>query len=297
VIRIANSGAMHRIRQQQITLGAFTATKIGTPAAIRDLYYTAMEISWPAFVAAVAVAFVLINLLFGTVYALMPGAIAGMTPGSVIDGFFFSVDTLGTVGYGGMLPATRIGHSVAAVEILTGLFFSATMTGLIFARFARPRQSLEFSKVAVIGLHNGQRALMVRLASLRSRPLADATAQILWLMRDDAGDRIARRLIQLPLVRDQNPVLGLSWTLVHILDPELPLLADLESEEQFQVSVVVRAVDTLLSTPVFGSQAYARKDVLIDHEYVDAVIAAENEGVLLDLAKLHLTQPLVVTPA
>ncbi|MFX8110591.1 ion channel, partial [Acinetobacter baumannii] len=81
-----------------------------------------------------AALFVVINLAFGLLYAALPGAIANATPGSIADGFFFSVDTLGTVGYGAMYPASRIGHLIAATEILTGMFVSATMTGLIFAR-------------------------------------------------------------------------------------------------------------------------------------------------------------------
>ena len=164
-------------RRQIISMGGFAAVKTGAPSPWADLYYWVMEMSWPWFIALTAAIFFALNLLFGTVYALLPGSIANAVPGSVLDGFFFSVDTLGTVGYGVMAPATRVGHAIASVEILTGLFFSATMTGLIFARFARPRESLIFSDVAVIGRYLGKRALMIRVASKRSRPLADATAQ------------------------------------------------------------------------------------------------------------------------
>ena len=131
---------------------------------------------------------------------------------------FFSIDTLGTVGYGFMYPATHLAHMIAAIEILLGLFFSATITGLIFARFARPRVGLAFSNSMVIGQYEGKRALMLRVVSMRSRPLADADAQISWLetCRHPDGN-VYRRLTELELVRNRNPMLGLAWTVVHLL--------------------------------------------------------------------------------
>ena len=156
-----------KVRRQVVSFAGTPAIKLGAPSPLGDLYYWVMEMRWPVFIGLAALLFVAINLMFGLLYAALPGSVAGAEPGSIADGFFFSVDTLGTVGYGVMAPGNRIGHAIAALEILTGLFFSATMTGLVFARFARPRQSLEFSNVAVIGRYAGQRALMVRVASDR----------------------------------------------------------------------------------------------------------------------------------
>lgn len=280
-------------RRQTIQMGGFPAVKTGAPSPYADLYYWVMEMSWPWFIALVSASFVAINLLFGTLYALLPGAIGTMEPGSVIDGFFFSVDTLGTVGYGVMAPVTRLGHAIAAVEILTGLFFSATITGLIFARFARPRESLLFSDVAVIGRYQGKRALMARVASKRSRPLADVTAQMNWLELVHLGDgRTFRRLSELPLVRNQNPMLGLAWTLVHILDEESPVLSALaDDRERFMLTLSLNGIDTLLASQSLGGKRYARETVLIDHEFVD-VISDENGTTHLDLRLLHKTVPI-----
>ena len=271
-------------------MGGFAAIKTGAPSPWADLYYWVMEMSWPGFLALTAAIFVAINLAFGTIYALLPGTIANAEPGSVIDGFFFSVDTLGTVGYGVMAPATRLGHAIASVEILTGLFFSATMTGLIFARFARPRESLMFSDVAVIGHFLGKRALMVRVASKRSRPLAEATAQMSWLETLHLSDgRTMRRLSELPLVSSSNPMLGLAWTLVHLLDEDSPVLAALgNADDRFLLSVTIGGIDTLLASQSLGGKRYGRELVRVDHEFVD--IISDEDGVThLDLRKLHDT--------
>lgn len=280
-------------RHQTVVMGGFPAVKIGAPSPYADLYYWVMEMSWPWFVTLTAAIFFAINLLFGLIYAALPGALANAAPGSVLDGFFFSVDTLGTVGYGLMAPTTHLAHAIASVEILIGLFFSATMTGLIFARFARPRQSLLFSNVAVIGDYLGKRALMVRVASMRSNALADATAQMSWLetIRQSDG-RTMRRLTALPLVSDRNPMLGLAWMLVHLLDDDSPVLAALaDAEDRFLLSVTIGGIDTLLASQSLGGKAYGREDILADHQFVDVISLAD--GVTrLDLRRLHDTVPI-----
>jgi inward rectifier potassium channel len=279
-------------RRQIVQLGGFPAVKIGAPSPFADIYYWVMEMSWPIFIGLTSLIFVAINLLFGTLYALLPGTIANAEPGSLVDGFFFSVDTLGTVGYGAMAPATRLGHSIASVEILTGLFFSATMTGLIFARFARPRQSLVFSRIAVVGRYAGKKALMVRVASIRPRPLADATAQMSYLHTMHLPDgRTFRSLTTLPLIRDVNPLLGLSWTLVHLIEDDSPLLESLAGSDRFLLTVTIGGLDTLLASPSQGGARYDREQVLIDHEFVD-VISDEQGAIRLDMTLLHDAVPI-----
>jgi len=274
-----------------LDLGGFRAVKIGRPAAAADLYYATMEMSWPAFIAVVSACFVLLNLGFGILYALLPGAIANVAPGSIADGFFFSAETLGTVGYGNMAPATHLGHFIAATEILLGLFFSATMTGLIFARFARPRTSFVFSRVAVIGRRENRSVLMLRVASTRLRPIADVTAQLSWLEKVTLTDgRRYRQLVELPLVRSHNPQMAFAWTLVHEIEDGSPMLAVLRGDGEFRLAVTVSGVDTLLASQALGSQSYGREDVLIDHEFEDMMDDA-TDPMEFDLTKLHDAHP------
>ena len=279
-------------RQQTVALGGFPAIKIGAPSPFGDLYYWVMEMSWPVFVLFVSLLFLIVNIVFGLIYAGMPGQVANAAPYSVVDGFFFSVDTLGTVGYGVMAPATHGAHAVASVEILTGLFFSATMTGFIFARLARPRESLAFSRVAVVGRYEGKRALMVRVASIRSRPLADAQAQMSFLDTRHLPDgRTFRSLVTLPLMRDRNPMLGLSWTIVHLMEDDSPVLQAWHGADNFMLIVSIGGVDTLLASPSQGGNRYDRDHVMIDHEFVD-VISNEDGVIRLDMTRLHDTVPI-----
>jgi inward rectifier potassium channel len=257
-----------------------------------DPYYWLMEIRWPAFVGAVVFVFLLINLGFGVFYALVPGTIANAAPGSLTDGFFFSVDTLATVGYGNMYPASRFGHTVASAEILLGLFFMATVTGLIFARFARPKKGLVFSRHAVIGRHEGQRALMVRAVWTRPYPLLDATAQLAWLELVVQSDgQSIRRLRELELIRSHNPMLGLAWTLVHILPDDSDIVAAIEADQPLLLTANVSGTDMLLSSTSHSLQRYWREDVRLDHEFAD-MIFEEDSALRLDFSRLDLIQPI-----
>lgn len=268
--------------------------RIRSPARLEflDPYYWLMEVRWPVFFGTVVLAFVLLNLLFGILYAVIPGSLANAQPGSLADAFFFSVDTLATVGYGNMYPASRLGHAIASVEILLGLFFAATVTGLIFARFSRPRKGLLFSRYAVIGRYEGQRALMVRAAWTRSYPLIDATAQLSWLETAQMIDgKRFRRLRELELVRNHNPMVGLGWTLIHILPEDSDMLAALERNERVLLTASVSGTDMLLASPSLQLQRYGRSDIRADHEFVE-MISEDDKGLRLDLTRFHQVQPI-----
>lgn len=256
-----------------------------------DQYYWLMEVRWPVFVGAVALVFVLINLIFGTFYALIPGTVANAAPYSLSDGFFFSVDTLATVGYGNMYPASRLGHAVASAEILLGLFFIATVTGLIFARFSRPRKGLVFSRYAVIGRYEGQRALMVRAVWTRSYPLLEATGQLSWHELVTPDGRTMRRLRELKLLMSHNPLVGLAWTLIHILPEDSEILTALEAGEPLLLTASVSGTDMLLASPTQSLQKYLDADVRVDHEFAEMVFEEDN-GVRLDFSRLDLIQPI-----
>ena len=291
--------APHRpVRRQKIDNGHFRAIRDGAPWAFGDVYYRLMEVGWPAFVGLVTASFLLINLGFGLVYAALPGAIANAAPGSLADGFFFSVETLATVGYGNMAPATHLGHSVAVVEIMLGLFMTATVTGLIFARFSRPRDNLIFSDVAVVRRSGDYPMLMIRLAGIRTRPLADVTAQMLLLLETGLpGGVTLRRFVELPLVSQKNVMLTLAWTLVHVVTPDSPLAAVLDSEDRLRLLVTVAGLDTLLASPSFGSRMYNRGDLRHGHEFVDIIEDLDGGVIHLDLTRLHDTRPAADGPA
>src|SRR3954471_4881210 len=140
----------------------------------RDAYQWLLGLTWPQFAVFVATVYVALNLLFALLYVLQPNNIAGMAPGSFSDAFFFSVQTLASVGYGHWYPQTLYGHIVTTIEIMSGVFLLAVMTGLIFVRFSRPTARILFSKTAIIGPLNGKPTLMVRVGNQRQHSMVEA---------------------------------------------------------------------------------------------------------------------------
>ncbi|MEA2759644.1 MAG: inward rectifier potassium channel, partial [Methylobacteriaceae bacterium] len=127
-----------------------------------DLYHTSLTISWIRFFSSAALAFLTINTVFAALYLLGHDPIANARPGSFRDLFYFSIETLATVGYGDMHPQTDYAHLLATIEIFSGLSFLAIMTGLVFTRFSRPRARVLFADHAIITEHDGQRVWTVR---------------------------------------------------------------------------------------------------------------------------------------
>jgi inward rectifier potassium channel len=171
-----------------------------------DFYHRAMHVSWPIFFVLCAAFFLTINCLFALFYYLGDEPIANIRSGHLEDLFFFSIETLATVGYGDMHPQTTYGHFLATCEIFVGLSFITVMTGLVFNRFARPRARILFARNPIIGPHNGQSTLMLRIANERHNVISEARAELWLSMNETSLEGVTmRRFYQLELERRQNP--------------------------------------------------------------------------------------------
>src|SRR5215470_13831126 len=171
-------------------------------ATLSDLYYFLIAAKWRVVLAIYASAYLLLNVLFGLVYR-WTGGIANARPGSFADAFFFSAETLGTIGYGVLAPVSRAAHVAATLENMIGLLALATFTGLTFAKFSRPKSRVIFSDVAVIAPRDGRPTFSFRVANERVNHVVEATLRV-TLVRSEVtaeGDRF-RRMYDLSLSRD-----------------------------------------------------------------------------------------------
>jgi inward rectifier potassium channel len=265
-----------------------------------DFYHNAMTVSWPTFFGALAAAFVAVNLFFAFVYAAGDAPVANARPGSLSDLFFFSVETTSTVGYGDMHPQTFYGHVVATGENFIGLVTLAMMTGLVFARFSRPRARLIFARNPIIANHDGTPTLTFRLANARNAFISEATAK-LWMLRA-ATNAEGRRFVgfqPLRLLRSENPVLALSWTLFHPIDVDSPLYGVSESElaaSETNFVVSIRGFDETSAQTVHARCTFAAQDVRPGHEFVDIQSLDEDGMRHIDYAKIHETRPIASPP-
>ena len=280
----------------RIDLRGLKAVKVGVSRfSLGDPYYLVLAMRWPTFIASVLLVFLVANLAFATLYWLAPGSVANAHPGAFGDAFFFSVETLATVGYGVMTPASTYGHMVATAEIFVGMFLTALATGAFFARFARPQSRLVFSEVGVIAPYEGRQALMVRVASRRLQGISEPRARISYLRDQAVGELRFRRFDELKLVRDNIPVLSLSWTLIHPIDEDSPLFGMSDARlaaEAPTLMVSVAGFDEAISSTVNDRKTYDPEDIRFGHVFTNILRDLPGGFVELDITRIHETTPI-----
>jgi len=282
-----------------IRAGQVEFVKVNTDAwRWRDVYRWLLGLNWPRFAAFVATLYIGLNLLFAALYSLQQDSIAGSTGGHwFFDCFFFSVQTLATVGYGHMYPQTLYGHVVTTIEIMSGIFLLAVMTGLIFVRFSRPIARVVFSQSIVIAPLNGRPTLMVRVGNENQHSMVEAEFRIMF-SRDEplleGGD--FRYFYVLKLHFDRLTVFPAALTLRHTIDEKSPLFgATPESLEASRVLLLVSVVgiDPVIAAPVQIQKDYSWNDVRFGERFVDIYTELEPGRLSVDYGRLHETEPVV----
>ena len=260
-----------------------------------DLYHRSMTVTWPSFFGTAAVIFIVLNAVFGFLYWLGHEPIANVAGEEPLGLFYFSVETLATVGYGDMHPQTHYGHFIATVEIFTGMSFLAVMTGLIFARFSRPRARFIFANHPVVTIHEGQPTLMIRIANERNNTISQAIAR-LWLIRMEttAEGTHFRRYYELPLDRHEHPMFMLSWSVFHVIDETSPLygvtLADLAASDA-ALTLNVSGVDDNSAQYLYARKLYNAHDIRWKYRYRDITTFSERGVMVIDYSVFHEIMP------
>ncbi|HEX7933728.1 MAG TPA: ion channel [Paraburkholderia sp.] len=265
----------------------------------QDLYHRALTVRWPMFFVSLAVLFLLLNTTFAALYMLGHAPIANQYPPGFGGAFFFSVETLATVGYGDMHPQTVYAHWIATLEIFVGMSGIALATGLIFARFSRPHAKIIFARYAIVRPLEGHLTLMVRAANGRQNVIAEARARLRILRRETTVEGYTlRKLHDLTLVRDQHPVFKLGWSLMHVIDETSPLFG--ETAETLKASdtsliLTLEGVDESTSQTMQARHMWTCDQIYWHHRFVD--IMSEQDGVShIDYSFFHEIVPLEEAP-
>lgn len=261
-----------------------------------DFYHRALTITWPRFFGVAICVFLLFNVLFALLYQLDAGGIANEYPKGLGGAFFFSVETLATVGYGDMHPQSVYAHLVATAEIILGIGNIAVVTGLIFARFSRSRAKIIFSKYAVVRPLDGKPTLMVRAANMRLNLISQASAHLhlLRLHSTPEGYRY-RRIEDMQLVRDRHPVFRLSWSVMHVIDEQSPLYGvtpECLRDSEAAVLLTIEGVDETTSQPLVAMYQWDVDDVRWNYAHADLVRRDESGVNVIDYAVFHDVLPL-----
>jgi inward rectifier potassium channel len=258
-----------------------------------DAYHFILRLRWSTFLALVAAAFGVTNVIFALLYLSQTGAVSNAS--GFLDHFFFSVETLATIGYGVMAPQTRWAHAIVTMESLAGIAATAMITGLTFARFARPTSKILFSDKMVIATRDGVPHLMFRMANQRRNQIAEARLTVQLLITEvTAEGETMRRPMLLSLVRDNNPFFALSWTAMHRIDETSPFHGDGMQrlrEQKAEFFMTVTGLDETLMQTIIGRWRYQLDEIHADHRFVDVLIMREDGTRVIDYDKFHEIVP------
>ena len=273
---------------------------VGVPAAgLRDLYHWFLRVAWWAALAVIVGGYLLLNALFAAIY-LAGGGIANAAPGSYLDAFFFSVQTMGTIGYGSMYPATRLANAVVVAESVAGLVVTALATGLVFARFSQTRARVVFSSRIAIGPLDGVPTLMIRVGNERRGRIVDAAFRLTMTRTTRTREGVAiYRLVDVPLVRDRAPALSRSWMVVHRIAEGSPLLGD--SPESLaaadaELTLMVTGTDETSLQAVHAQHTWLHRSVTWGARLADVLAETPDGNMLLDLRRFHDLTPTAPVP-
>ncbi len=262
----------------------------------RDPYHLLLTIPWPGFLALMALGYVVANALFALAYLAGGDGIENARPGNFLDTFFFSVQTMASIGYGAMYPRTAYANILVTIESVVGLMGLAMGTGLGFARFSRPTARVMFSCVAVIAPFDGVPTLMFRAANQRRNQILEAQLRV-RLTRDEvtAEGQFMRRVYDLKLVRSQNPLFSLSWTALHPIDEQSPLYgatAEMLAAAETTIIVTLSGIDETVAQTIYARHIYAAHEILWNMRFADILLVMPDGQRHVDYSRFHDVVPL-----
>jgi inward rectifier potassium channel len=263
-------------------------------------YHYFLNISWPKFLGYVAATYIVLNALFAAAFvACGSGGLTGFGNESpmerFISAFFFSVDSMATIGYGNIVPVTFAANALVAFESLVGLLGFAIIAGIMFARFARPRAEIAFSEVAVIAPYRGKTALMFRIVNKKRNEIVEMEAKVLLARRKRGGQDTDREFIPLKLERDRVVFFPLAWTIVHPIDEASPLntcspddLRKLDAE----LLVLLNGFDETFSQTVHTRSSYKVDEIVWGAKFRNMFNPSDPDGTIsVDIRRLHEVDP------
>lgn len=268
----------------------------------KDVYHFVLARGWPTFFAIVAATFLAANLLFASLYLLQPGCIAHARPGSFEDAFYFSVQTIATIGYGGMYPLTRYAHIVVVIEAMTGMLGIAVITGLTFTRFARPSARVLFANKITVTPRDGVQHLMFRMANWRRNRIVEAQLRVVLLVTERTREgEVLRRQVDVPLVRDRTALFFLTWTAMHKIDADSPFHgpAALEglAERRGELYLSLMGFDETIGQTIHARHEYVLSDIVVGARFADVLGNDARGRFQIDYRKFHDVVPLPAEPS
>ena len=260
-----------------------------------DLYHQVLVLPWWRFILAASALYLSLNVLFAVLYLLQPGAIDHARPGSFADAFFFSIQTMATIGYGVLTPVGLYANIVMTIETMVSLVFATFSTGVTFARFSRPTARVSFSRLVPVSRYNGVPTLAVRLSNSRRNQILEADVRLTLVRNERAAEgQQMRRFHDLKLVRGHTPIFALTFTVMHPIDQHSPLFgenADSLMDQDAELLVTVTGLDETMSQTIHARYSYGMDEIKFGHRFVDMFGYSPTGRLVIDYNQFHKVEP------
>ena len=267
--------------------GSSNVIHINKKRSLDDLYSFFIEISWFKFFFLILAGYVFLNVLFGLIYTLIGIEEITKSTGSFfsdfLNGFFFSAQTLTTVGYGGIAPHGITSNMIAALEAMIGLLSFSFITGLLYGRFSKPRAAIRFSENIILREFKDKRAIMFRLMNSRKTVMIEPKISVTLSITDPKTEE--KKFYTLNLERDSIMYLPTVWTIVHEIDDKSPLF-DLSNDQianlTAELYLLLQYHEESFAQNVYQIYSYNFNEIEVDVKYTSSYKFDENGFTILD---------------
>lgn len=276
--------------------GSFNVERTGLKlTSLLNPYHVLLTMTWKMFIGQTLLIYFLSNILFGFLYSMLGAAALVDTSSTPIEniflrGFFFSVQTFATIGYGTIHPVGVVANLLVTVESYYSMIMTALVTGIVFARFARPTARILFSDFAVVAPYQDKTAFMVRIVNSRNNQLIEVDAKIMFSRLVNENGRVVRRFDLLDLERERVSFLPLSWTIVHPIDEKSPLFgltAEDAKKTNVEFAILISAMDETYAQIVHQRTSYKPHELKFGHKFADIYNKVESgEKISINVRKL-----------
>lgn len=235
-----------------------------------NTYHHLIQMSWGRFFLLALLFFLIANTFFALIYTTMGiENFNGVTPGNFLQNFvqayFFSSQTLTTVGYGHISPNGTAVSILASFESFMGLLLFALISGLLYGRFSRPAAQIAFSEPLLVSPYKGGQALMFRMVNARKSELIETEVQVLLTVNQTDNGTASRKFYPLTLEINKISFFSMSWTIVHPLNESSPIYGFsqqdlLDASAEFMV--LVKGTDETSQQNVHSRHSYMAEDII-----------------------------------
>lgn len=264
------------------------------PAPLRDYYHRFLRLSWPAALGVIVVVFLALNALYACAY-LVVGGLENAREGSFADAFFFSVQTMGTIGYGSMFPRTPLANALVVSEAVVGLLVTAVTTGLVFSKFSQPSSHIAFTSRVTIAPMDGVPTLSFRLGNQRGNQVVEAELRVTFVRTERTKEGgVFYRMYDLPLVRHRSPAFSRSWTAMHTITEGSMLWSytpEKMKRDEVELIVSVIGIDDTSLQPVHARTRYIDDQIVWGARHADTLSEREDGVLVLDLSRFDDVVP------